>query len=271
MKKNIIGGIYCIENVNNGLKYIGYAKDFADRWNHHQGDLKRNEHRNSYLQNIYNKYGKEIFKYYIIQELEPIEEKLRLMEIYWMTRGGEGSLGHECTEKQKEKLYTNRIGKKASEESRLKMSLFQLSRYQNEDPEERIEINKTLSKVTQGNYKKGGTSSKYVGVHLEKDYKRWISHITKDRIRYHLGTYFYEESAAFVYNQKALELFGENAKLNILPDNINMDFVLRDIEQSKLLRSINKKRKKSMSKIELSENEEISSIIPDITKEVNIG
>jgi group I intron endonuclease len=58
MKKT---GIYCIENVLDGKKYIGQAVNIDQRLKTHFDDLAHNCHDNPYLQNAYNKYGKDNF------------------------------------------------------------------------------------------------------------------------------------------------------------------------------------------------------------------
>jgi group I intron endonuclease len=110
-KKEIICGIYCIENLDNGLRYIGFSKDIMDRWSNHKKELNKKYHYNRYLQRSWNKYGQEKFKFWIIQECK--KEKLKLLEIYWiafynsyikdkggynLTRGGEGIMGYKPTE-----------------------------------------------------------------------------------------------------------------------------------------------------------------------------
>lgn len=140
-------GIYKITNIQNNKCYVGQARDLNVRKNSHFALLKRNKHENSYLQNVYNKYGKEIFIFEIIQELEPNKERLNLMEIYWicyynsfvddgggynLTRGGDSSLhseeskkkmsnsmkGKTQTEEHKKRSADARRGKKLCEESR---------------------------------------------------------------------------------------------------------------------------------------------------------
>jgi hypothetical protein len=59
-----------------------------------------------------------------------------------------------------------------------------------------------------------GTSSRYKGVVLEKRYGRWMARVGFNGIQYYLGMFGSEEDAARAYDQKALELFGEFAKLN---------------------------------------------------------
>ena len=68
--------------------------------------------------------------------------------------------------------------------------------------------------------KKGGCSSKYKGVMLDKRRQGqgktdvWRSYIKKRGKVSHIGFFEREEEAAVAYNLKALELFGEFAKLN---------------------------------------------------------
>lgn len=63
-------GIYCIENLINHKKYIGQSVNIEARWRYHKSELKRNIHENDYLQNAWNKYGKDNFKFYILEECE---------------------------------------------------------------------------------------------------------------------------------------------------------------------------------------------------------
>lgn len=61
------------------------------------------------------------------------------------------------------------------------------------------------------------TSSKYKGVAFKKDVFRkspWRAMIGKDYHHYHLGYFKTESEAALAYNKKAIELYGEFAKLN---------------------------------------------------------
>jgi len=79
-KKNKKIGIYCIENILNNKKYIGQSIDIVGRFCNHKNELEYEKHNNDYLQYAYDKYGKENFKFYIIQEFECFdEEKLNLM------------------------------------------------------------------------------------------------------------------------------------------------------------------------------------------------
>lgn len=63
-------GIYCIENIINGKKYIGKSINIYYRLHRHKCDLLKNRHKNPILQNSWNKYGEDNFKNYIIELCE---------------------------------------------------------------------------------------------------------------------------------------------------------------------------------------------------------
>jgi group I intron endonuclease len=221
MKKKIISGIYCIENIDNGLKYIGYAQNIRSRWKYHKDRLNHNNHDNSYLQNAYNKYGLDKFKFYIVQELEKNEELLKSMEIYWicyynsfrgdgggynLTRGGDGNWCWEASEenrkiasdaKKGEKNYW--FGKKLTKEHR---------------------TNDSLSHI--GIKTKIG-SSKYVGISYRKNKEVWEVHTTHLGNNMYIGQSKYETEAALMYNEAVLEIYGFNARINIISEEDLLD------------------------------------------------
>lgn len=75
-------GIYKITNTVNNKIYIGCASNIRTRINGHLYNLKNGIHDNYYLQNSWNKYGKESFTYEIV-ELCKIED-LHSREHYWV-------------------------------------------------------------------------------------------------------------------------------------------------------------------------------------------
>lgn len=60
-------GVYKIQNKIDGKLYIGSSKDIERRKKEHLCRLRQNNHDNQYLQNAYNKYGKENFIFEIIE------------------------------------------------------------------------------------------------------------------------------------------------------------------------------------------------------------
>jgi group I intron endonuclease len=59
-------------------------------------------------------------------------------------------------------------------------------------------------------------TSKYRGVTWNSRDKAWYAYIGKNYKSYYIGYFHNEIEAALAYNKKAIELFGENAKLNII-------------------------------------------------------
>ena len=84
MAKEKVCGIYCIENLIDGKKYIGQSCNIYCRWAEHLGELKNNHHHNSCLQNAWNKYGEENFEFKILEKcnLDILNEK----EIYYIEK-----------------------------------------------------------------------------------------------------------------------------------------------------------------------------------------
>lgn len=78
------------------------------------------------------------------------------------------------------------------------------------------------SKDNQRNSKSAnGSSSKYKGVCWDKSRRKWLANITVDRKSIYIGRFKTEEEAALAYNEKAIELFGEFARLNIINENVS--------------------------------------------------
>ena len=92
------------------------------------------------------------------------------------------------------------------------------------------------------------STSKYYGV--SKNQNRWLSKIMKDGINYYLGSFSDELSAAIIYNNKAKELYGENANLNIIDNNIEfISNITRSLEQTSDYIGVSKANKKWSARI----------------------
>lgn len=147
---NKLTGIYKIENLVNGKVYIGQSINVANRWRVHRYDLRNNRRVGSHLQNAWNKYGEENFKFEIIEECSSTE--LNEREIYWieyykntgvynLTDGGEGiknpsvetrykmrmaKLGKPLSDITKKRISASnkgKIGHIQSQETRFKLSI----------------------------------------------------------------------------------------------------------------------------------------------------
>ena len=97
MKKKRICGIYCIENMINHKKYIGQSTDISKRWVYHKNSLNGNYHINTYLQNAWNKYGANNFKFYILEECEEDKNILNEKEQYWIDNFDSFNNGYNLT------------------------------------------------------------------------------------------------------------------------------------------------------------------------------
>ena len=76
-KNKIKSGIYKIVNLVNDKIYIGSAVILKNRKRDHFRTLKKNCHKNKYLQNAFNKYSENSFQFEII---EFVEDKNKLIE-----------------------------------------------------------------------------------------------------------------------------------------------------------------------------------------------
>lgn len=125
-------GIYEIINVINNKRYIGQSTNINTRFRSHKNKLRKNQHRNPYLQNAWNKYGEQNFNFHIIKicndvELDEFEQKY--IEIYntcnreygYNIDNGGNSNKH-LSEETLEKISEARKRENLSEETRKKMS-----------------------------------------------------------------------------------------------------------------------------------------------------
>lgn len=119
MYKEKLCGIYCIENITDGKKYIGKSINIIARIKEHKRLLQKNAHQNRKLQRSWNKYGEAFFIFNVVELTD--ESSLNEKEVYYiskynslkegfnLTAGGDG--GDTCknfTSYQKRKAHRNR-------------------------------------------------------------------------------------------------------------------------------------------------------------------
>ncbi len=127
----MLSGIYKIENIINNHIYIGSCSSFNVRKGAHICLLKQNKHHSQYLQNAYNKYGKDSFN---ILMIESVEDKSLLLEReqyyidtlnpeYNICRIAGSTQGRRFSEEHKQRLSNSLKGKKRTEEQKRQASL----------------------------------------------------------------------------------------------------------------------------------------------------
>lgn len=90
-------GIYSITNTINGKRYIGMSNNIKIRWRNHKTELKKNKHHSSKLQNAWNKYGKDAFKFEVLHEVDCMEG-LELTEKELIKKYDSFKNGYNCSE-----------------------------------------------------------------------------------------------------------------------------------------------------------------------------
>ena len=77
----------------------------------------------------------------------------------------------------------------------------------------------SISQNAMNKKKSDNCSSTYKGVYFNKRCRKWHVQIMIDGKRKHIGLFESEKEAAKMYNEKAIELFGDFAKLNDISDS----------------------------------------------------
>jgi group I intron endonuclease len=123
-----LGGIYKITHIASSRMYIGSAINFVKRWSDHRTKLRKNIHDNKRLQNFWNKYGEDSFKFDIVEVIEnPVKETLEVREQYWINyyNSADRNVGFNLR-----KIAQSNLGFKMSKETKLKMRLAKLGKKQ---------------------------------------------------------------------------------------------------------------------------------------------
>jgi group I intron endonuclease len=129
-------GTYHILNLVNKKLYIGSTNNLYKRMYEHYRNLIQNKHPNKHLQNAWNKYGEDNFRFFVNGINEDVstlinDEQFRIdlfvkhrPDLLYNINLTAGSvLGFKHSNDTKKKLSENHLGKKPSEETRKKMSI----------------------------------------------------------------------------------------------------------------------------------------------------
>ena len=125
-------GIYCIENMLDCKKYFGQSIDVDYRLYKHKYLLKNNKHNNKHLQNAYNTYGCDNFRFYIIEEcnIDLLDERECYYIALYDTNNREcgyniesgGNKNKTLSDETKNKLRLSNLGKTLPDEVKYKIS-----------------------------------------------------------------------------------------------------------------------------------------------------
>lgn len=115
-------GVYLIYNAINMKIYVGSTHNFQKRFKGHVNYCKHNKN-SKHLQNAWNKYGEQNFKFVVLECVEPIKTKLLEREQYWIDtlqpeynilKYTTSTLGYRHDEETKQRISKKQKGKQYS-------------------------------------------------------------------------------------------------------------------------------------------------------------
>ena len=143
--------IYGIIDTRNNKIYVGSAINFEKRKYQHFKKLKANQHRNNLLQRLYNKYGQQIFKFFVLEYISNKNDLLKREQIwinyfqsyninfgYNLNPVAGSRLGRKTSEETKAKQRIVHKGKIISEETKIKMSKARLGKKASDETKKKM-------------------------------------------------------------------------------------------------------------------------------------
>jgi len=178
-------GIYKIHNIINNKLYIGSSISIKKRLSTHQNNLHNNCHHNSHLQQAWNKYGKENFKFIILELVDNVDLLIK-REQYWLdisrangeiynfsTIASSPWLGRHHTDEARYKISIARGGKHLTNKHRQKLSAAAKGRRHTRKTRQKISTSLTGKYLA--NERRQKISAALVGKHFTNERRRNIS------------------------------------------------------------------------------------------------
>lgn len=143
-------GIYQIVTKHNGKRYVGSSFDIERRELEHCRDLRNQRHHSKYLQRVYNKYGKDNLQHEVLitchsDMLLWYEQQFldQLKPEYNSNPSARSRLGSKASEETRLKMSLARKGKPFSDEHRSNMSKARLGKRMTEEARRRLSMSRT--------------------------------------------------------------------------------------------------------------------------------
>lgn len=228
---NINSGIYCIENIINGKKYIGQTINFDKRWKSHTSKLNRKKEHNSFFQNSWNKYGESSFIFYILEKC--CKSNLDKKERFWIKKfntiapngynaNDGGNTPKKISQETRTKIRMGLLGRTISEGTKAKISNSLSGHFVSERTKNKISKNHANllndKNPNFGKKLKSAVSSQYFGVSAIKKY--WQARITSNKKTINIKHCKTEIDAAMAYNEYVIKN-KLNRPLNFLETDSN--------------------------------------------------
>ncbi len=170
-------GIYKIENLINGKCYIGQSIHVKYRDNIHFSQLRNNKGHNQHLQNSYNKYGKDVFRFTILLFCEEFEltRYEKLLDKHYKKLNLSYNI-RECADSNK--------GQVRSREERIRLSIYHSGKHLSD------ETKRILRDINIGKRRKHSEETKRKISEAHKGISHAQSEATKKKISKSLKQHF---------------------------------------------------------------------------------